>query len=269
MKLWVKYFFAFMTSTLLTIAVTVVAIWGLDKIHNTTTNLVEINLRIHELANYFGKELAHSRRAEKEFFIFPNNKKKQLKYVVKWKKSYETIRGHISELETLFNITNNSEMLAMLEQARKLMAANEDEFDIVVDKYIATKSYDVVNKAEYGAFKEKTHTLEDIAVELAQYGLIAVKNNWTELKRTEKFVMQILLGISALAVIWGFLLPLILGKRLGKAIGYLTDVSNEISQGNLEERIEMNRKDELGQLAKAIQRMQKSLKIMLARQYNK
>lgn len=266
MRLWIKYLIASMSVTILTIGVAGVSFWGLQQLRESTDTLVEINHKIYTTANMFGKELAHSRRAEKEFFIFPDNPDKQLKYVVKWKKSYSKIRGYLNELDALFRITNNTSMLSVLDEASIMMHKNELEFAAVVDKFRETKSYDTVNKAEYGSFKKRTHKLEDISVQMSKFGLVSVGNNWIDLKVIQSNTQLRMMTISIVAILWGLLLPLFLAKRIVETLGYLTEISNKISLGNLDETIHLDRKDELGELAKAIQRMQRSLKNMLARQ---
>ncbi len=72
-------------------------------------------------------------------------------------------------------------------------------------------------------------------------------------------------------IIWGVTLlligaiVLIYGQRLAGRIKSLTDVAERISVGELEEEVPIKSKDELGELAEAISRMQDSIRLSIER----
>ncbi len=264
MSLKLKFLLSYLTCTLITVAVIVFTLISFRNIGRMTDTLVQHDVKVHEYANYFSRELAHSRRAEKEFFIFPRNEKKQLKYVVKWKKSYGKIRDeYIPMLETLYRESNDTASLAMLAEARKLMNENMADFDTVVAKFKKTKSYDAVNKAEYGRFKDRTHIIEDISQKLGEAAMRNVRTGWQKLSTLRQetgFILQIVFGF---AILWGLVLPIVFAGRLSRSLAYLTKLADDISQGRLGEEIRMRRRDELGKLAKAIGRLQKSMQMVM------
>ncbi len=263
MKIRTQYYLAFLSSLIITFAVAVAAIWGVSNLKSTTDYLVQVNSAVLENSNHIEKELAKSRRAEKEFFIFPNNPAKQKKYVRSWDSSYNRIYGYIGELRKLFTGTDNTTMLAKLDEAEMAMAANEIEWKMVVKKFQKTKSYDMVNKAEYGSFKKKTHLIEEISAEMTEFGMSEVAKGRQELAEIQSKVSLIVQGITGLAIIWGLLLPALLSRRLTAYILKLTEVSTKISQGKLTSKVPTGRSDELGNLANSIELMQKSLIFML------
>ena len=265
MKIRAKYLIAFLSGTVITVIIVGVSLWGLTSLRKTTDYLVTVNSRVLEFASNFDKELAHSRRAEKEFFIFPNNRAKQAKYIGKWKGAYKKIRGYLDELERLFLGENNAEMFTLVTQARNVMDENETLFASVIVKFRQTGSYDAVNRAEYGTFKEKTHILEGIAVTMSQYGLAEVEKGREVLAKTQSRTQWTIQIISILAIIWGVVIPLVLSKRMTATIVYLTQISNDISKGEMEKEITVASRDEVGDLALSIKRMQTSIKIMLDR----
>jgi len=239
------------------------ALWGFYELRETTDYLVTINSKVLETASNFDKELAHSRRAEKEFFIFPGNDEKQTKYVVSWETSYKKMRHYLTELESLFRTGNNHVMLQLIGRAKGIMDENETTFASVVSKFKQTKSYDTVNEAEYGSFKNQTHILEDIALKISKFGLAEVQKGRETLAETQRRTLLSIWIISAFAIIWGIIIPSILSRRLTSTILYLTNISNDISKGKMEKTINVTSRDELGDLANSIQRMQTSVKIML------
>lgn len=70
-------------------------------------------------------------------------------------------------------------------------------------------------------------------------------------------------GIFIAAILWGFLAPIFFARRLTAVIKKITKVTNEISRGRIGVSLKVSRKDELGDLAAAINRMQKSLQIII------
>lgn len=75
--------------------------------------------------------------------------------------------------------------------------------------------------------------------------------------------------ITLIAIALGVIVLLVLSKRLASYILQLTHATTEISRGNIAVEMPAGRKDELGDLAKAIELIRKSLKIMLKKASSK
>ncbi len=74
-----------------------------------------------------------------------------------------------------------------------------------------------------------------------------------------------MLIITVVAVLWGIIIPLVFSRRMTSFILYLKNVADDISKGKIDETIDVERTDELGDLAQSIKRMQTSTRIMLER----
>ncbi len=72
-------------------------------------------------------------------------------------------------------------------------------------------------------------------------------------------------GVLALAVFVGTIVALILSNRLTKQMIYLTGAAEKISMGDLESIVRLDSKDEIGELANAIERLRESLKAAIER----
>lgn len=72
----------------------------------------------------------------------------------------------------------------------------------------------------------------------------------------------ILFGVTILAV---FLIALVAGRAITRPINQLTDVAERISLGELDAEIRVKSKDEIGDLAGAIQRMADSIRLSIER----
>ncbi|HYA93251.1 MAG TPA: cache domain-containing protein [Thermodesulfobacteriota bacterium] len=87
------------------------------------------------------------------------------------------------------------------------------------------------------------------------------KETFKALRQTETFT-YLLLGITAFVVI---VIAWLLGRAIGKPIKQLTQVAERISVGDMEVAINIKSRDEIGNLAEAISRMQDSLRLAIER----
>lgn len=216
-----------------------------------------------EFANLYEKDLAQSRRAEKEFFIFPNKPKKQDKYVHKWKGSMDILARYLEELEGLLTTEKHNDLVKKITQAKNIISENRALWEIVVKKFQNTKSYDTVNNAEYGTFKKRIHVLEDIGKELSAYAFSEVEKGRKEIDKIQHQTNLLIKIITFLAVFWGILIPIFFARQMTSTIIYLSRIADDISRGKIDQQIKVTRKDELGDLALAIKRLQTSTRIML------
>lgn len=72
-------------------------------------------------------------------------------------------------------------------------------------------------------------------------------------------------GVLAIAVVLGMLTALYLSNKLTKQLLYLTESADKISMGDLESIVHVKAKDEIGDLANAIERLRESLKAAIER----
>ena len=67
------------------------------------------------------------------------------------------------------------------------------------------------------------------------------------------------LGIVSISVVFAALFVFSIGRSISKPIAELKDVMDRIGKGDLNVQTDMDRRDEIGQLAGAISRLQKTL----------
>jgi methyl-accepting chemotaxis protein len=122
------------------------------------------------------------------------------------------------------------------------------------EKYMAVspiqledKPFLLMTTAYIDEFTQKTESLEDTAMQMA--------------RNTRNINFGILIG----AIIIIGLCITIYGYRITRNIQYLTEAADRISVGDLEAEIEVKSKDEIGNLADAISRMQDSLRFSIER----
>jgi methyl-accepting chemotaxis protein len=87
------------------------------------------------------------------------------------------------------------------------------------------------------------------------------KETFKALRQTEAFT-YVILGMTTLLVI---VIAWLLGRRIGNPVKQLTEVAERISVGDMGAEIKIRSRDEIGNLAEAISRMQDSLRLAIER----
>ncbi|MBU0987648.1 MAG: HAMP domain-containing protein, partial [Proteobacteria bacterium] len=71
--------------------------------------------------------------------------------------------------------------------------------------------------------------------------------------------------LLAVTIVFVFIIAWFSGRALSRPIIKLTDAADRISVGELDVEIDTNRKDEIGDLAEAVARMQDSIRLSIER----
>ncbi|MBI4526148.1 MAG: ABC transporter substrate-binding protein [Deltaproteobacteria bacterium] len=77
--------------------------------------------------------------------------------------------------------------------------------------------------------------------------------------------LLLLIGAIAVAMFLAMVLSILLARKLTRPILHLTQAADLMSKGDLDTPISMNRRDEMGDLARALERMRSSLKAAMVR----
>ena len=96
-------------------------------------------------------------------------------------------------------------------------------------------------------------------------GTKPVKNLETISQKLTRRARNINIGIIAGTTVFIGLVVFFYGRRLTGNIKHLSDVADKISLGKMDTEIDVKSKDELGELAKAIARMQESIRLAIQR----
>jgi methyl-accepting chemotaxis protein len=86
----------------------------------------------------------------------------------------------------------------------------------------------------------------------------------TMFKAANQF-LYVFIGIIVLALILALLIAILLSNSISKPIESLTESVNDLSKGDLENPIDIQTNDEINELSKAIERLRKSMNILMRR----
>ncbi len=181
-----------------------------------------------------------------------------------------------------FLLTGSQEMIDSYQQAAKenvkleeellKLAITEDgqrlisELKTLDDKYsqIAEKKVIPLKKAGkqeemmQAAFNELTpagQVLMRKATEYADFREKQIQEVITQIVETMSFTKSMALGISLVSAILGILIGFSSALAITRPVGALVAVAQQIAQGNLAQKVEIKRNDEIGELQKAFKAM--------------
>ena len=149
----------------------------------------------------------------------------------------------------------------------------DDEKDVLADTYNGQVPV-VLTKAEMaGDLTPQIVDLDDensaydiwVPVEEGELGYIRVGMKKSYITESVYRTNLIVIGAIVIITLIGIVVVLILANKIIKPILYLTDRADQISQGNLEEEVKVNTKDEIESLGMALERLRESVKIALER----
>jgi len=190
-------------------------------------------------------------------------------------KRYDSTIGVMAMAATIEDL---SKLVATWKQGKTGFAFLVDEKGKVVSHQVEDYVLQQTNLSEYpliAAFKKGQNgmiyfndrgTMKVGYAKETKYGWIFaiqqdIRETFKTLRDTQVFT-YVLLGITTLGVI---LIAWFLGREIGTPIKKLTEVAERISVGDMGAEIKIKSRDEIGNLAEAILRMQDSLRLAIER----
>ncbi len=121
----------------------------------------------------------------------------------------------------------------------------------------------------FGQTGEEYFSLRNTIFDIYKLNIAAIKNKSIKLQTTADEVIIYMLGVALLSVIITLVFIFTFPSKIVKPIKELTEKIKSISERDYEQKLELNTKDELGELAKAFNIMADRLKIYEAKQIDK
>ena len=241
---------------------------GMNVARNDDNPLLDYSDRDYYKETMAGKDLVW------QTLVGKTSKKPALIIAVPIKRDDSTI-GVMAMAATIEDL---SKLVATWKQGRTGFAFLVDDKGKVVSHQVEEYVIQQTNLTEYpliAAFKKGQNgiiyfndrgTMRVGYAKETKYGwILAMQQDRSETFKTLRdtgIFTYILLGITALGVI---IIAWFLGRAIGTPLKKLTEVAERISVGDLGAEIKIKSRDEIGNLAEAIMRMQDSLRLAIER----
>ncbi|MGP4041395.1 methyl-accepting chemotaxis protein [Gracilibacillus sp. D59] len=159
---------------------------------------------------------------------------------------------------------NTEKEIALFQQISELDDQLNRKFNEVIG-YMRQDEVEIASSTAQDANQiagEAVQALEQLKTVVNEQRILAAQNA----KSSQMFAISVLVGSIAVSLIVSVILITFTNRKLSKNLNKVVDFSNQIADGNLlVENIEYKSKDEIGQLAKAMNTMSASLRKIIER----
>ncbi|MCY7493853.1 methyl-accepting chemotaxis protein [Bacillus safensis] len=185
-------------------------------------------------------------------------------YVEIKKKFAELQKDHT--LENLYVLSNKGGKERII-----ILTGEENDFDqdyVFSDEMKQALSQDKIIKSDiykdsFGTHKSVFLPIKDSGGELT--GILGIDLDASVVPETTKKLTIYITVASAIVLIGGLFFSFIMGRRIAKPARSLMESANRIADGDLTGLVEVESKDEIGQLAASFQKMQGRIKELIAK----
>jgi len=235
--------------------------WGLETTAGLAHDILTVRSPLVEHSQRTRSDTLGLRRFEKDYFLNIGDPKTQDEYLTKWKDQKTRLFGQLELLDKLAQSDADREFVRNL---RRDFDSYEQGFLKAVAG-IQNGSIKTPEEANHAVipYKDEIHRLEDSAYDFAvrhSKAMEAVEPQVAEgVRRTLWIMMAIVASAFVIATAVGFVIARSISTPLAEAV----KVAEQVAEGDLQVRIEVDSKDEAGQLLTSLQHMVGSLKRMV------
>ncbi|HEL5363702.1 TPA: HAMP domain-containing protein, partial [Stenotrophomonas maltophilia] len=153
-------------------------------------------------------------------------------------------------------------MVAEIEAARQLAMAPTQE----LDDFMQAGDFDAAIQVLLGKLQPRAVAWNESIANLLKHQVELTRKSSDEYYDTESWTSKLSLGIGLLSIVLGVLLALLITRSLTRPLASAVAVANGIAAGRLDNSIDLSGKDEVADLLRAMQHMQRQLQSVIAAQ---
>ena len=173
---------------------------------------------------------------------------------------YASLEKAVSELDKVYTILDNLEAITV-DSADQTQLNNIRQAAQNYQNAINSLLSNMQQLTELGQSRDiEAKEVLDAAQEVAEAGIETTGNKMTDTVDRINVSISLVVGGLIVALLVAILITIFLTRMITKAINRGVQFAKELSKGNLAANLEVYQKDEIGQLADAMRRMQEKLK---------
>ncbi|MBI5894163.1 MAG: MCP four helix bundle domain-containing protein [Deltaproteobacteria bacterium] len=258
MKIVKKLGLGFGLILLLLIGVGAAGYLGLQSVTDSTVKMLRIDVTASDSAAMAQVGIISLRRFEKDIFLNIDSAEKRAEYLTKWKKDREELQKNLSDLDKILTLQKDKEnMESMHKELSSYESGIEKVYGLIQNGQIKTSQE--ANKA-ISEYKDSIHKLEGTVEKISNEKLEQALGIEKVLIDVARKTTAIILAFMFISIVIGVGISIILARSITIPLNEGVKVMNSLSGGDLTVDIEVNGKDETGQLLSAMKNMVEKLK---------
>ncbi|MBJ6800580.1 methyl-accepting chemotaxis protein [Geomonas propionica] len=248
---------------LIVIAVGATGYWGVRESTQTTVAMLQGDATISEYASLAATNVLGLRRYEKDLFLNLGNHEHEKEYLGKWNDQRDHLVKNLQELEKLVVLQKEKDAVkAMKEELAAYEAGVTKIYQGIEAGRIRTPAQ---ANAATEPYKAGIHKFEGVSKEMAEESNHRMDSKEKVMIDLSRHVTLLVLGSILVSLIVGILVSFLISRSITAPINAAVEIAKTVAEGDLTVVVEVNSKDEVGELLTAMQTMVQNLMAMIGK----
>lgn len=258
MKIGSKLLMGFGIVVFIMIAIGGSGYWGATSITNETMKLLHTDVAVSEVAMDMTIGMLNMRRYEKDIFLNIGNRGKEADYSKKWNDAVQDTDKALAETEKLLATQADKDVMKELKiEMATYLAGMRKVMGMVASG--AVKDPAAANLA-LSEVKESVHKMEAAAETLDAVANKRIEQAEGNIAAFAKRIAMILITLVLIALVVSLIVSMLITRSITAPLSAGVGVANRLAAGDLTLDIQVQSKDETGQLLAAMKNMLEKLK---------
>jgi methyl-accepting chemotaxis protein len=253
MKIGKRLLVSFSAVLLLLAVVAGVGLWGVIQGKNTTVTMLDTNAQLAQHSARCRADVLGLRRSEKDYFLNIASVEKRDAYYKDWSESAASASDRIADMEKAADSDAFRAQIKIIKENLPLYQAGFNKVVAMIKEGTITTPAE--GNAAIGQYKAEIHTMEKAAKDLATEANKVMEGEKVTTQAAAQRVIWIVVAIGLLAVVLGLVLAIIVARSIRLPLEKGVTFSKAVADGDLTNTMELDMKDECGELAGAMNDM--------------
>ncbi len=255
-----RLFLAFGAVLFLMIVVAGSGFWGMKSVSDESIDMLHNDAFMQQTSDRVVINTLGLRRFEKDLFLNLGNPDKEKEYITKWHGELKSLNEQIANLE---KTSDEKEEADRIKSIKADLVVYASAMESIVSK-IGSKEIKTAQEGNEAItpVKAQIHSLEQAATELAELSVGHMNNRNKTLPEMVNRTSTMMITVLIVAFVVGIGVSILITKGIVSPIVNVVKVAEKVREGDLRVTIEVDRRDETGDLLLSMKNMVESLQGM-------
>ncbi len=260
MRIGVRLGIGFGAIVVMLLAIVYSGYWGVGSVSNATVTMLKGDAAVAEHAARARANVLGLRRFEKDIYLNIESKDKYSEYYQKWKEQHEHLTARLRDAEKAAALLQDRESIeTMKSELAAYDAGFQKVYDLIRSGAIRTPQQANAAISEY---KDQIHRMEQAAKDLADATNKRMDAQEAVVTGHTRTTNTIMLSFALLAVALAVWISVVITRSITAPLEEIGKTAQSISAGDINQDLNMERRDEIGHLADSFRSMIVYLKTM-------